>query len=43
MEAVELHHAAGGEDHRRGRHGERIHMEERQRRDQPLFAEAERA
>src|SRR3954466_9166284 len=37
MEAVELHDAAGGQDHRRRRHGEGIHMEERQRRNEPLF------
>src|SRR5438552_8603460 len=43
MEAIELHHAAGSEDHRHCRYGERIHMEEGQRRDQPFLAEAQRA
>ena len=43
VKAVELHHAAGGEDHRRGRHGERVHVKQRQRRDEPLFAMLQRA
>src|SRR5438045_474896 len=43
MEAIELHDAAGAEDHRRRRARKRVHVKERQRRDQPLFAVAQRA
>src|SRR2546423_13908919 len=43
MKAVELDQAAGGEDHRRGRHGERVHVKERQRREEAPLAEAQRA
>src|SRR5947207_15454206 len=43
MEAIELHDAAGAEDHRRRRARKRVHVKEWQRRDPPLFAVAQRA
>src|SRR6266403_1552126 len=43
MKAVELDDATGGQDHRGGRHRERVHVKQRQRRDQPLLGLAQRA
>ncbi len=43
VEALELDDAPGGEDHRHRRGCERVHVEQRQRRDQPLLAFAHRA
>src|SRR5882762_8801391 len=43
VKSVELDDAAGGQDHRGRRHRERVHVKQRQRRDQPFLALAQRA
>src|SRR5437588_13007023 len=43
MKALELDDASRGEDHRRRRYRERVHVKQRQRRDEPLLALAQRA
>ena len=42
MKAIQLNHAAAGEDHRHRRDRQRVHVEQRQRRDQALDAGAQR-
>src|SRR5690348_975755 len=39
MEAIQLHHTSGREDHRRGGDGECVHVKKGQRRDESVFAE----